>query len=92
MRPAHREPSSALLAHYLLEETPDRAVTDTFAAEAYRSSRRVWRLNGSAASGQTQQQAEPYLEQVVKPGMTVWITDSSAKEEKRHVVGVSPIA
>ena len=46
-------------------------------------------LTVSAASGQTQQQAEPYLEQVVKPGMTVWITDSSAKEEKRHVVGVS---
>jgi hypothetical protein len=44
---------------------------------------------GSAASAQTPAGAAPGLETTLKPGTTVWITDSGGREEKTRVVGVS---
>ena len=44
---------------------------------------------GSAASAQTHQGAEPNLDTTLIPGRTVWITDSSGREEKMRIVGVS---
>ena len=40
---------------------------------------------GSAVSAQSQRN----LETILMPGMTVWITDSGGREEKRRIVGVS---
>lgn len=44
---------------------------------------------GSAVSAQTPQGAERNLETTLIPGMTVWITDSSGREEKTRIVGMS---
>ena len=43
----------------------------------------------SAVSAQTPQGAEPNLENILTPGMTVWMTDSGGREEKSRIVGVS---
>lgn len=44
---------------------------------------------GAAASAQTPQGAGRNLETILMPGMTFWITDSSGREEKTRIVGVS---
>ncbi|HJR58435.1 MAG TPA: hypothetical protein VJ813_03515 [Vicinamibacterales bacterium] len=44
---------------------------------------------GSAASAGTPQTGENSLETTLRPGMTVWITDSGGQEEKTRIVGVS---
>jgi hypothetical protein len=44
---------------------------------------------GSAVSAQTPQGVNPKLETMLIPRMTVWITDSSGREEKTRVVAVS---
>src|SRR5687767_9551150 len=44
---------------------------------------------GSALSAQTSQGTKPTLETTLIPGMTVWITDSSGREEKTRIVGLS---
>jgi hypothetical protein len=47
-----------------------------------------WALTDSPASAQTPEQAQD-LESALIPGMTAWITDSSGREEKTRIVGVS---
>ena len=47
-------------------------------------------LSGSAAFAQTSPRATPILDSVLRPGMTVWITDSSGREEKVRIIEVSP--
>ena len=44
---------------------------------------------GAAASAQAPRGAKPNLETTLMPGMTVWITDASGREEKTRIVGVS---
>jgi hypothetical protein len=44
---------------------------------------------GSAALAQTAREASGELGAVLRPGMTVWITDSAGREEKTRIVGVS---
>jgi hypothetical protein len=46
-------------------------------------------LTASAVSAQTHAQTSVDLEEILKPGMTIWITDSTAREEKRRIVDVS---
>ena len=43
----------------------------------------------SVISAQTPRASEPTLDTILMPGMTVWITDSSGREEETRVVGVS---
>jgi hypothetical protein len=42
---------------------------------------------GSGISAQTRD--EPGLNRILSPGMTVWITDSTGREEKTQIVGLS---
>jgi hypothetical protein len=42
---------------------------------------------GSGISAQTRD--EPGLDRLLSPGMTVWITDSTGREEKTRIVGLS---
>jgi hypothetical protein len=44
------------------------------------------------ASAQTGGTARPDLGNLLAPGMTVWITDSSGQEQRARIVGVSPDA
>jgi len=46
-------------------------------------------LVGSAVSAQTPQPSETDLQTTLRPGMTVWITESGGREEKTRIVGVS---
>ena len=47
----------------------------------------VW--TASAATAQTPQDVEAQLEAALRPGMTVWMTDSSGLEEKARIISVS---
>ena len=44
---------------------------------------------GSAVRAQTPEAAKSTLETTLIPGMSVWITDSSGREERTRIVGVS---
>ena len=46
-------------------------------------------LTGSLASAQTAGGNQRLLETTLRPGMTVWITDASGREEKTRIVSVS---
>ena len=41
------------------------------------------------AAAQTSPSAQAKLEDALRPGMTVWITDSTGREQKTRIVGVS---
>src|SRR5688572_29301613 len=43
----------------------------------------------SSAAAQVPRQVSPDLATILKPGMTVWITDSRGREEKTRIVDVS---
>lgn len=45
---------------------------------------------GSAVSAQTPQPADANLQATLTPGMVVWITDSTGREERTRVLNVSP--
>jgi hypothetical protein len=44
---------------------------------------------GSAVSAQTPRGPKPNLDDILTPGMTVWITDSGGREDKTRIVDVS---
>jgi hypothetical protein len=46
-------------------------------------------FSATAASAQTAGTARPDLGNLLTPGMTVWITDSSGQEQRARIVGVS---
>jgi hypothetical protein len=46
-------------------------------------------LSATTASAQTAGTARPDLGNLLTPGMTVWITDSSGQEQRARIVGVS---
>jgi hypothetical protein len=45
--------------------------------------------HSSAVSAQTTQGARPSVDTILNPGMAVWITDASGREEKTRIVDVS---
>jgi hypothetical protein len=46
-------------------------------------------LGSASAMGQTRSAPDQPLEAALRPGMTVWITDSAGRDEHARVVGVS---
>jgi hypothetical protein len=46
-------------------------------------------ISAMPAAAQTSGTARPDLSNLLKPGMTVWITDSSGQEQQARIVGVS---
>jgi hypothetical protein len=44
---------------------------------------------GGGVAAQTPEQAGGDIEAALKPGMTVWLTDSTGREEKTRIIGVS---
>jgi hypothetical protein len=44
---------------------------------------------GSEASAQPSQSAQQVLESTLRPGATIWLTDSSGQEQRTRIVGVS---
>ena len=46
-------------------------------------------FSATTASAQTAATARPDLGNLLTPGMTVWITDSSGQEQRVRIVGVS---
>lgn len=49
----------------------------------------LWAGTARAASAQNARLTQPDFEDLVTPGMTVWITDSAGREERTRIVSVS---
>jgi hypothetical protein len=87
-----REPRSARLAHYMLRGLSSktmRATETSFWLKRIPLLIVFWVSVGSAASAQSRPDVQSRVESTLIPGTTVWITDSSGREEKTRIVDVS---